>query len=481
MFKFLKEKLKSAISIFSQKAEKTAEEEPQEEPLKKVEPAKKPEHKPEGHKKEEQKPEQIKKQAESAPPIQKKLEEPKKPQEEKRVEPVKEEKKVEPIKRDPIQAEKKAAPVTEERGPAKREKKAEHIKEEQKAEPLKEVKKAEVKWEEEKVALTKEPATEEKTGFFQKIKERFTKQETKEEEPKAEEAKGIFQKLKEKVQTVSITEDKFNEMFWDLEVVLLENNVAVEVIDKMKQDLKGQIVDKPIRRGSIEDTITKSLTRSVEDLFKEFKPTDLVESAKKKKPYVICFVGVNGSGKTTTIAKVAYLFKQHSLSVVIAAADTFRAAAIDQLEVHADKLGVRLIKHDYGSDAAAVAFDAIKHAESKNKDVVLIDTAGRLHSNANLMDEMKKVVRVAKPDMVIFVGESITGNDCVEQARMFNEAVHLDGIILSKADIDEKGGAAISISYVTNKPILYIGTGQEYQDLKKFDPSIVIESLGLNS
>jgi len=161
------------------------------------------------------------------------------------------------------------------------------------------------------------------------------------------------------------------------------------------------------------------------------------------------------------------LFKKNGLKCVIAASDTFRAAAIQQLQEHADKLGVKMIKHDYGADPAAVAFDAIKYAEANRADVVLIDTAGRLHSNVNLMDEMKKVVRVAKPDLKIFIGESITGNDCVEQAKKFNEAIGIDGIILAKADLDDRGGAAISVSFVTKKPILYIGTGQGYDDLSR--------------
>ena len=188
---------------------------------------------------------------------------------------------------------------------------------------------------------------------------------------------------------------------------------------------------------------------------------------------------INGSGKTTTIAKIAKLLQENRLKVVIAASDTFRAAAIHQLQEHADRLGVKLIKHDYGSDPAAVAFDAIKYAEAHGIDVVLIDTAGRLHSNVNLMAEMEKVARVAKPDLKIFVGESITGNDCVEQARSFNNAIGIDGIILAKADVDEKGGAAISVSYVTKKPILYLGTGQEYDDLEPFSAEAVVDSLGL--
>jgi len=267
-------------------------------------------------------------------------------------------------------------------------------------------------------------------------------------------------------------------MFWDLEVILLENNVAVEVIDKIKEDLKKNLVDKPLPRTKIVNEIIRSLKQTISGLF-EVEKIDLVTKAKEKKPLVICFVGINGSGKTTTIAKMAKLFQNKGLSCVIAASDTFRAAAIDQLQQHADKLKVKLIKHDYGSDAAAVAFDAVKHAQAKNIDVVLIDTAGRMHSNINLMDEMEKIIRVAKPDLKIFVGESITGNDCTEQAKKFNEAIGIDGIVLSKADVDEKGGAAISVSYVTGKPILFIGTGQNYEDLKEFKPNIVIESLEL--
>ena len=202
--------------------------------------------------------------------------------------------------------------------------------------------------------------------------------------------------------------------------------------------------------------------------------------SKKGKPYVIAFFGINGSGKTTSIAKLASMLKEKNISCVLAAGDTFRAASIEQLQLHADKVGVKLIRHTYGSDPAAVAFDAIKHAKAKGIDAVLIDTAGRMHSNQNLIDEMKKIIRVAKPDLKIFVGESITGNDCVEQAKTFNEAVGIDGIILAKADIDEKGGAAVSVSYITKKPILYLGVGQEYDDLQEFEPEVVVKGLGLD-
>ena len=328
----------------------------------------------------------------------------------------------------------------------------------------------------EEIKEEKEKKEIEKKAEETKQKEKEEQKEEKKEEEK--EKKGFFAKIARTLTTKKLNEKKFEELFWDLEIALLENNVAVEVIEKIKQDLKKSLVDKPIPRSKINETITNSLHKSIEELF-DVKEIDLVQEIKKKKPYVICFVGINGSGKTTTIAKIANWLKKQGFSVVLAAADTFRAAAIDQLQLHADKLGVKLIKHDYGSDPAAVAFDAIKHAESTGKDVVLIDTAGRIHSNVNLLDEMKKIIRIAKPDLKIFVGESITGNDCVEQAKKFNESIQIDAIILSKADIDEKGGAAISISYVTKKPILFLGVGQEYKDLEPFDKERLLANLGL--
>jgi fused signal recognition particle receptor len=306
--------------------------------------------------------------------------------------------------------------------------------------------------------------------------------EEPEEEPEEDGKKGFFGKLTEGFTLKRLSEEKFEGIFFDLEVALLENNVAVEVIEKIKKDLHERLVDKKLKRSQIEDIVLESLKDSMEQIL-DVKPVDILkrigDKRKAGQPFVIIFVGINGSGKTTTIAKMARYFMDNNLKTVMVAADTFRAAAIQQLEEHANRLGVRIIKQDYGSDPAAVAFDGIRYAEAKGIDVVLIDTAGRLQSNINLMDEMKKVVRVAKPDMKIFIGESITGNDCVEQAQQFNAAVDIDGIILSKADVDEKGGAAISVSYVTGKPILFIGTGQEYKDLQKFDKKLVLDNLGL--
>jgi len=357
-----------------------------------------------------------------------------------------------------------------EKGEKHKKKEKSKIVEEEK--PRKEEIKEEIKEVEEKYEELKEEVP------VQIKKEELVEEEKSQPEP---EKKGFFQKLKQTITTKKINEAQFEDIFYDLELALLENNVALEVIEKIKDDLKLGIVDKPLPRSRIEDIIENTLKDSIKGLFIKNR-FDILGKLKenKKRPYVICFVGINGSGKTTTIAKIAHMLKNNGFSVILAAADTFRAAAIQQLQHHGDKLNVKVIKHDYGSDPAAVAFDAIKHASAKGSDVVLIDTAGRMHSNANLRDEMKKIIRVAKPDLKIFVGEAITGNDCVEQAKEFNNAIDIDGIILSKTDVDEKGGAAVSVSYVTKKPIIYIGTGQEYKDLKEFDDSIVMNSLGFD-
>ncbi len=343
-------------------------------------------------------------------------------------------------------------------------------------------KKVEIKKKEKKKEkkVEKEFVEEDEEEFKEEVKVEV--KEPKVEEPEEKEfieKKGFFKKIKEKVTTKKISESKFDELFNELEMAMLENNVALEVIDKIKEDLKMDLVNVPIKKKDIHNKIQDSLRESIKDLLVEGE--DLIKKVKenKEKPFVIVFVGVNGSGKTTTIAKLAKKFLDNNLKPVMVASDTFRAAAIHQLEEHGKRIDVKVIKHDYGSDPAAVAFDGVKYAKAHNLDVVLVDTAGRLHSNVNLMDEMKKIVKVAKPDMKIFVGESITGNDCVEQAKSFNEAIKIDGIVLSKADVDEKGGAAISVSFVTREPILYLGNGQKYEDLDRFDSEKIISNLGL--
>lgn len=348
--------------------------------------------------------------------------------------------------------------------------KEEKIEEKKVEEKVQEKKKPEVKKEKEPIA---EEIEEEPETSKQKLV-------VPEEPSSSEKKRGLFGRIKETFTTVKLSDEKFEKLFWELEVVLMENNVAVEVIDKIKADLREELTTGKVSRKGIEGLVEDALRESVNSLFID-KHFNLVEEARKKKtkPYIIAFIGVNGSGKTTTMAKIANLMLKNKLSVVFAASDTFRAAAIQQLQEHADKLGVKMIRHDYESDPAAVAFDAVQHAKAKGIDVVLIDTAGRLHVNDNLMNELKKLIRVNKPDLKIFVGESITGNDCIEQAQLFNEAVGIDAIILAKADVDEKGGAAVSVSYVTKKPIIYLGTGQKYEDLTEFKPEIIIKNIGL--
>jgi fused signal recognition particle receptor len=305
-----------------------------------------------------------------------------------------------------------------------------------------------------------------------------------EELEKEEEKKSFFSKFASKISKVKISEKEFWDYAEELETLLLENNVAFEVSDKIILELKKQIVGKEFLKKEIEFQITETLKDIIYKILIE--PFDLIEKIKlfrgdtknENKPYVILFCGINGTGKTTSIAKIANLLEKNKLSCVFAAGDTFRAASIEQLNKHGENLNIKTISHEYGSDPASVGYDAIKYAEKNNIDVVLIDTAGRMHTEKNLMAQIEKVAKVTQPNAKIFVGESITGNDIVEQVKAFNESVKIDGIILSKADIDEKGGTALSVGYTTGKPILFLGTGQNYDDLKKFDRNKFIESLG---
>jgi len=345
-------------------------------------------------------------------------------------------------------------------------------------EDLKELKKEEIenlgKKLDKKIQKAKSKETE-------KIPEKFNvahqKYEPDTEKLEEIQKKSFFSKLKSSLK-YKITNEEFNEIFDDLELLLLENNVALEVVEDIKKILSEKLIEKEIKKENLEKEIKENLKIVLNEIIIE--PDDPLETIKEKKPFVILFFGINGTGKTTSIAKLAYLLKKKNLSVVLAAADTFRAAAIQQIQEHSEKLKIPLIKHDYGSDPSAVAFDAIKYAETHKKDVVLIDTAGRMHTKANLLNEMEKICRVTNPDLKIFVAESIAGNDATEQAKSFNEMIEIDGSILSKADIDEKGGTIISISHITHKPIFYLGIGQNYQDLKLFNKQEFIESLGLD-
>ncbi len=309
---------------------------------------------------------------------------------------------------------------------------------------------------------------------LEKVEEKTIETATR---PGKERKKGMIKKLTSKFK-FKVTEQYFEEIFSDLELVLLENNVALEVVEKLKKDLKQELVGLEIKKEDVGEKIKEALRISLESLFPE--PLDLIKEVKEKEgPYTILFFGINGSGKTTTIAKICNLLIKNNLSCVLAASDTFRAASIEQLEKHAEKLKVKVIKSQYKADPASVAFDAIAYAKKHNIKAVLIDTAGRMYTKSDLMKEMEKISRISKPDLKIFVAEAITGNDATEQAQTFNNTVGIDAIVLTKADVDDRGGATISVSYVTGKPILYLGTGQNYEELKVFKPENLIGSLGL--
>ncbi|HJO14443.1 MAG TPA: signal recognition particle-docking protein FtsY [Candidatus Pacearchaeota archaeon] len=293
----------------------------------------------------------------------------------------------------------------------------------------------------------------------------------------SEEKKSFFSKMKSGF-SYKITENEFNDIFDDLELLLLDNNVALDAVDDIKNNLEKKLVGREIKKEELENEIKNELKAAIEDILIEpDNPLEFIKIADK--PFKILFFGINGTGKTTSIAKITSFLKNAGFSVVLAAGDTFRAASIEQIGEHADKLNVPLIKQDYGADPAAVGYDAIQYAKKNKIDVVLIDTAGRMHTKSNLMAEMEKIIRVTEPDLKVFVAESIAGNDAVDQAKAFHEAVDIDGIILSKADIDEKGGTIISVSHATGKPIFYLGTGQNYEDLELFNKQKFVDSLGL--
>ena len=261
----------------------------------------------------------------------------------------------------------------------------------------------------------------------------------------------------------------------------MESYVAMDVSSVVVESVKNDLVGQKIKRSSdVEEYTYEALKKAVANII-DIEGKTMTELLEEKvaqgDPLVVMLVGINGTGKTTTIGKLSNYYIKKGYTPVIAASDTFRAGAIEQIQYHADNLGVKLIKHEKGSDPAAVAFDAVQHAKAKGKELVLIDTAGRMQTNTNLMDEMKKIRRVSKPDLVVFVGDALTGNDATEQARKFNEAIDIDGVILTKADADSKGGAALSVGYIIKKPIFFLGMGQSYDDIKEYDAQWMLEQI----
>lgn len=350
--------------------------------------------------------------------------------------------------------------------------------------------------------ITKDEPEEEKKSFFsfgRKKKEEVEEESVEEAEDDSEEESedkksffsfgrkksdddeessgGFFSFIREK----TISEKHVEDTLWELEMGLLEGDVAMEVASEVVESVKQNLVGKKIKRSN---DITEYTFNALRDAVAEIidipgkNMTEMIEEKKAQgEPLVVMFVGINGTGKTTTIGKLANYYLKKGYTPVIAASDTFRAGAIEQVNYHADNVGVKLIKHQKGSDPAAVAYDAIEHARAQGKELVLIDTAGRMQTNTNLMDEMKKIKRVANPDLVIFVGDALTGNDATEQAVKFNDAIDVDGVILTKADADSKGGASLSIGYVIKKPILFLGMGQGYEDIMEYDAQWMLNQL----
>ena len=299
----------------------------------------------------------------------------------------------------------------------------------------------------------------------------------------------MFEKLKSglsglvnKIITIELKAENLRPVLSEFRINLIENDVAVPVAERICDEMEKRLDGVQVKRLEDRRKIVKENLREVllETMLTNYK-IDLLKTVEEKlrkgEPLVIVFVGINGTGKTTTIAKVARFLTKKGYSVVLACSDTYRAGSIEQLEEHAKRLGVRMIKHKYGGDPAAVAYDAVNHAKAHGINVVLIDTAGRIQTNRNLMNELAKVKRVVNPDMTILTVDSLTGNDAVMQAEEFHKSVNIDATILTKVDADVKGGSALSVTYVTKKPILFIGTGQEYKDLEEFDPETFVQMI----
>jgi len=268
----------------------------------------------------------------------------------------------------------------------------------------------------------------------------------------------------------------------EFQLSLVESDVAVSVADYVAIELKEKLKDVQFARFTDPRARVKAILGDVLlSVLDKAGRLDIFELVEKKRnagePAIIVFVGINGTGKTTSIAKLAHILQKKGMTCILAASDTYRSGSIEQLEEHARRIGVRMIKHQYGADPAAVAFDAVNYARAHGINAVLIDTAGRMQTNQNLLEEMRKIVRVTKPDLTILVVDALTGNDAVEQGKVFSQAVKIDAIILAKLDADVKGGNAISLSYIMGRPVTLVGTGQGYDDLEPFQPQAIVKNL----
>ena len=298
-------------------------------------------------------------------------------------------------------------------------------------------------------------------------------------EKKKEIRLGAFEQIKSLItQEVEIKESEVADLLDALELELLEGDVDMGVAESIRRGLSEKLIGKKIKKKELQAYIQTVIRETLVGMMENENAFSLLEKIKDaEKPMKIVFLGINGAGKTTTIAKFAKLLMDNDYKVIFAASDTFRAAAIEQMEVHATKLGVKLIKRDYGADPTSVAYDAMNYAKSHEIDVVLIDTAGRQDTNVNLINELKKMDRVIKPDLKLYIGESISGSVIIEQVGSFHREIGLDGVVLTKLDCDPKGGTVLSVNKATGVPILFIGTGQKYEDLEEFSASKIVDKL----
>ena len=358
-----------------------------------------------------------------------------------------------------------------------------------------------------------EQSTSKKGGFFSSLFRKKQEPETLKEETQAseptqkfdnevhlkddvqnsQEKEEVSQEVKEDVKEggflqsafSSITQKKigqsdFDTLWAELELFLLEINIAYEIVEKIEREMKNQVLGHKFSRLSLKQKIKEVLILEITQVMKSKEAhfdTILNEFLEEKQPVVIMMLGVNGTGKTTSIGKIIKHLQNLNKSVVVAAADTFRAAAVEQVEEHCNNLGVKCVKHKQGADPAAVCYDAIEHAKAKNVDVVLIDTAGRMPNNKNLMEELKKIKRVSQTDIVMFIGDSVSGNDLLEQIDLFDKGLGISGVVLTKVDTDERPGSVVTTAYSIDAPIYFLGTGQRYEDLVQFDAKFVAEQL----
>ncbi|WP_336134893.1 signal recognition particle-docking protein FtsY [Natronomonas amylolytica] len=275
-----------------------------------------------------------------------------------------------------------------------------------------------------------------------------------------------------------ITEEELEEPLEQLELELLQGDVEMSVAnaitDRIHEELVGE-TRKQVESG--EQVVERAIAEALRDVISVGQFDFEQRIAETDKPVVVVFTGVNGVGKTTTIAKMSRWLEERGYSSVMANGDTYRAGANEQIEEHADALDTKIITHEQGGDPAAVIYDAVEYAEANDVDVVLGDTAGRLHTSNDLMAQLEKIDRVVDPDLTLFVDEAVAGQDATNRAKEFNDAAEIDGVVLTKADADSQGGAAISIAHVTGKPILFLGTGQGYDHLERFDPDEIVDRL----